>query len=92
MSISGSPIKSFRTLRKASDHGCSLGAPPYVRMPHQIANFVWFCETIVKAATVQRITLVTSYDQQTDMAGLKEKLDELKESLSDCDVALDVRL
>jgi ATP-dependent Lon protease len=61
-------------------------------MPHQITNFVRFCETVVKAATVRQVTLVTSYDQQTDMAGLNEKLDELKQSLLECDVALDVRL
>ena len=65
---------------------------PYIRMPHQISNFVRFCETIVKAAAVRRITLFTSYDQQTDMASLQEKLDELKQSLLEHDVALDVRL
>ena len=65
---------------------------PYIRMPHQIANFVRFCETVVKAATVRRVSLVTSYDQQTDMAGLQEKLDELKQSLLEYDVALDVRM
>jgi ATP-dependent Lon protease len=65
---------------------------PYIRMSHQITNFVRFCETVVKAATVRQVTLITSYDQQTDMAGLKEKLDELKQSLLECDVALDVRL
>jgi hypothetical protein len=59
---------------------------PYIRMPHQIANFVRFCETVVKAATVRRVSLVTSYDQQTDMAGLQEKLDELKQSLLEYDV------
>ena len=47
---------------------------PYIRMPHQIANFVRFCETAVKAETVRSITLFTSYDQQTDLAGLQEKL------------------
>jgi ATP-dependent Lon protease len=65
---------------------------PYIRMPHQIANFVRFCETVVKAATVRSVTLITSHDQQTDMAGLQEKLDELKQSLLEYDVALDVRL
>ena len=65
---------------------------PYIRMPHQIANFVRFCETAVKAETVRSITLFTSYDQQTDLAGLQEKLDELKQSLVEYDVALDVRL
>jgi ATP-dependent Lon protease len=65
---------------------------PYIRMPHQVANFVRFCETVVKAATVRRVTLVTSFDQQTDLAGLQEKLDELKESLLEYDVALKVRV
>ena len=65
---------------------------PYIRLSHQIANFVRFCETVVKADTVQRISLVTSYDEQTDMAALKEKLDDLKQSLLEHDVALDVRL
>ena len=51
-----------------------------------------FCETVVKAATVRKVTLITSYDQQTDMAGLQDKLDELKQSLLEYDVALDVRM
>ena len=65
---------------------------PYIRMPHQITNFVRFCETVVKAATVRIVTLVTSYDQQTDMADLQERLDDLKQSLLEYDVTLDVRL
>jgi ATP-dependent Lon protease len=65
---------------------------PYIRLPHQIANFVRFCEVMVKAATVRNVTLITSYDQQTDLASLKEKLDELKQSLLEYDIALDVHL
>jgi ATP-dependent Lon protease len=65
---------------------------PYIRMPHQIANFVRFCEAVVKAVTVRSVRLITSYDQQTDMAGLQEKLDELKQSLLEYDVALEVKL
>jgi ATP-dependent Lon protease len=65
---------------------------PYIRMPHQINNFVRFCETVVKAATVRIVTLVTSYDQQTDMADLQERLDDLKQSLLEYDVTLDIRL
>lgn len=65
---------------------------PYIRAPHQIANFVRFCETVVKVSTVQAISLITSYDQQTDMADVQEKLDELKQSLLDYDVALVVQL
>lgn len=65
---------------------------PYIRMPHQITNFVRFCETLVKAATVRRVTLITSFDQQTDLAGLQEKLDELKQSLLEYDVTLEVKV
>lgn len=65
---------------------------PYIRLPHQIANFVRFCESVVKAFTVRKIILVTSYDEQTDMAGLQEKLDELKQSLLEYDVELDVQI
>ena len=61
-------------------------------MPHQVANFVRFCETVVKAATVRSVSLITAYDQQTDLASLQEKLDELKQSLLEYDVALDVNL
>jgi ATP-dependent Lon protease len=65
---------------------------PYIRLPHQVANFVRFCEAVVKAGTVQNVKLITSYDQQTDMAGLQEKLDELKQSLLEYDVALEIKL
>ncbi len=65
---------------------------PYVRMPHQVTNFVRFCETVIKAATVRRVTLVTSFDQQTDLAALQDKLDELKASLLEYDVTLEVRV
>lgn len=65
---------------------------PYIRAPHQIANFVRLCETVLKASSVQTITLITSYDQQTDMADVRDKLDELKQSLLEHDVALDVKL
>ena len=54
---------------------------PYIRMPHQIANFVRFCETVVKSPTVREIHLMTGYDDQTDLTTLNEKIDELKQSL-----------
>lgn len=65
---------------------------PYIRSGHQIANFVRFCEAVVKAATVRSVCLITSYDPQTDLAALHEKLDELKQSLLDYDVDLEVKL
>ena len=65
---------------------------PYIRTSHQISNFVRFCETVVKAATVRKLTLITSYDQQTDLAAVNDKLAELKQSLLDYDIALNVKL
>jgi Phospholipase D-like domain at C-terminus of MIT len=59
---------------------------------HQIANFVRFCETVVKVPTIRKIKLVTSYDEKTDMAGLNEKIEELKQSLLEIDVLLTVEL
>jgi ATP-dependent Lon protease len=66
---------------------------PYIRAPHQIANFVRFCETVVRAsATVGRINLITGYDDKTDLAMVRDKLEELKQSLLEVDVFLDIQL
>ena len=65
---------------------------PYIRAQHQIANFVRFCETVVKTPTVRKIHLITSYDDKTDLALLNEKMEELKQSLVEIDVLLSVEL
>ncbi len=65
---------------------------PYIRMTHQISNFVRFCETVVKVPTVRQIHLITSYDDRTDLASLNEKIDELKQSLLEIDVVLTVEI
>jgi ATP-dependent Lon protease len=66
---------------------------PYIRAPHQIANFVRFCETVVTASpTVARINLITGYDDKTDLAMVRDKLEELKQSLLEVDVFLDIQL
>jgi ATP-dependent Lon protease len=65
---------------------------PYIRAPHQIANFLRFCEAIVKVPTVRKITLKTGYDEKTDLAMMNERLSELKQSLLEYDVVLDIRL
>ena len=36
---------------------------PYIRMPHQIQNFVRFCECNMKAGTVKRIELEVKLNQ-----------------------------
>ncbi|MFM5685096.1 BREX system Lon protease-like protein BrxL [Aeromonas caviae] len=65
---------------------------PYIRLQHQIQNFVRFCETVLKAGTVKKISLITGYDDKTQLADIAEQLDELKQSLLELDVELDVQL
>lgn len=66
---------------------------PYIRMPHQIANFVRFCETVVRhGPTIRRIHLITGYDDMTDLAAVRDKLEELKQSLLEVDVFLEIEL
>ncbi|MHB1705296.1 MAG: BREX system Lon protease-like protein BrxL [Acidithiobacillus sp.] len=65
---------------------------PYIRLQHQIQNFVRFCETVLKAGTVKKISLITGYDDKTQLADIAEKLDELKQSLLELDVELAVKL
>lgn len=65
---------------------------PYIRMAHQIQNFVRFCEAVVKVDTVKHIRLITSYDGSTPLADVQDKLAELKQSLLDLDVVLEVDL
>ena len=66
---------------------------PYIRMPHQIQNFVRFCETVLKhAPAIRKITLVTSYDDRTNVSEMRDHLEEVKQSLLDQDVVLDLKL
>ena len=65
---------------------------PYIRMQHQIQNFVRFCETVLRATTIKKICLITGYDDKTQLAEIAEKMEELKQSLLDLDVELEVKL
>lgn len=65
---------------------------PYIRLQHQIQNFVRFCETVLKAGTVKKISLITGHDDKTPLTEVAEKLEELKQSLLEVDVELEVKL
>lgn len=65
---------------------------PYIRLSHQIQNFVRFCECVLKVGTVKKINLITGYDDNTQLNEIAEKLDELKQSLLEMDVELEVKL
>jgi len=65
---------------------------PYIRLSHQIQNFVRFCETCINSGTVKSIDLITGYDDKTQLADISEKIDELKQSLLEMDIVLSVKL
>lgn len=65
---------------------------PYIRATHQVQNFVRFCEAVIKVPSVRNIMLITSYDDTTNQQELASRLDELKQSLLELDVALDVKV
>jgi ATP-dependent Lon protease len=65
---------------------------PYIRATHQVQNFVRFCEAVIKVASVRNVVLITSYDETTNLQELAARLDELKQSLLELDVALDVKV
>jgi ATP-dependent Lon protease len=64
---------------------------PYIRPPQQIHNFVRFCEMALKVGTIKKISLITSYDDKAQLAEMEAKLDELKQSLLELDVELEVK-
>lgn len=65
---------------------------PYIRLQHQIQNFVRFCETVLKFGTIKKISLTTCYDDDIQRAEIEERLGELKQSLLEQDVELEVKM
>jgi ATP-dependent Lon protease len=63
---------------------------PYIRATHQIQNFVRFCEAVVNCSTVTHIKLITGYDSSAQLAEMKEKLADLKQSLLELDITLEI--
>lgn len=65
---------------------------PYIRQQHQVQNFVRFCETCLNAGTIKSVKLITKCDDQEQYAEISPKLDDLKQSLLELDIVLDVEL
>lgn len=65
---------------------------PYIRSSHQVHNFVRLCEVFVKVPSIKKILLMTSYDEQTDVKEMSDRLGELKQSLLELDIALEVKV
>jgi ATP-dependent Lon protease len=53
-------------------------------------NFVRFCEAVVRGGTVQHIRLVTSCDDEEQWTETRARLGELRQSLIDVGVELEV--
>ncbi|HAR32949.1 MAG TPA: BREX system Lon protease-like protein BrxL [Desulfobacter sp.] len=65
---------------------------PYIRANHQVQNFIRFCEAVVKTPTIQKISLCTGYDDQTDLKELSDRLNDVKQSLIELDIQLDINI
>ncbi|WP_299876410.1 BREX system Lon protease-like protein BrxL [uncultured Cocleimonas sp.] len=65
---------------------------PYIRANHQIQNFIRFCEAILKQPSIKKIQLITSYDEKTDVKEMAERLQDVKQSLLELDVMLDLNV
>lgn len=64
---------------------------PYIRVSHQVQNFVRLCEAVVKHSAVKKIRLVTTEPDASQPDDAKQKLEELKQSLLEMDITLDIR-
>ncbi len=65
---------------------------PYIRMHHQMNNFVRFCETVAKSQTVKNINLITAHADASDLEEMQSRIDDLKQSLLELDIVLNVTL
>ena len=63
---------------------------PYIRLPHQVQNFVRFCEAVIKEPGIRRIKLITSCDSPYGKEEVAEKLADLRQSLLERVVILEV--
>lgn len=61
---------------------------PYIRVAHQISNFLRFCELVVKTGSTQVIKLVTGYDDEKQRSDTEEKLKLIASSLIDHGIKL----
>jgi ATP-dependent Lon protease len=63
---------------------------PYIRVAHQISNFLRFCELVVKTGSDQVINLITSHDDEQQRQEAEEKLKAIGSSLLDHGIKLNL--
>jgi ATP-dependent Lon protease len=64
---------------------------PYIRVPHQISNFLRFCELVVKVGSAQVINLITGSDDDLQRKEAEEKLKMIGSSLLDHGIKLNLK-
>ena len=58
----------------------------YIRVTHQVHNFVRLCEVIAKNSSVKKISLITGCDDAESFERTKDMLEDLKQSLIEVDI------
>ncbi len=64
---------------------------PYIRAPHQVSNFLRFCELVVVIGSAQVINLTTGFDDAQQREETEEKLKLIASSLLDHGIKLNVK-
>jgi ATP-dependent Lon protease len=64
---------------------------PYVRLPHQVTNFLRFCETVVRLGKPKVIKLLTRFDSDEERNDAMPKLQSIADSLKQYEVELEVK-
>jgi ATP-dependent Lon protease len=64
---------------------------PYIRVPHQISNFLRFCELVVKNGSAQLINLTTGSDDESQRKEAEDKLKMIGASLLDHGIKLNLK-
>ena len=64
---------------------------PYIRVHHQIVNFLRFCETALRMGKPKKFVLITKFESQTEREEALTKLSTIAESLKQFDATLEVR-
>jgi ATP-dependent Lon protease len=85
---------SYETIFKDYLPGCEeiTVEDPYIRVYHQIVNFLRFCETAVRLGKPKRICLITNFDDDAERKEGVTKLAIVSESLKQYDVQLEVQV
>src|SRR6266571_1760103 len=65
---------------------------PYVRLSHQVNNFVRLCETAVRRGTIKKISLVTSFEDEEQRRDVEANLADLAQSLLEFDVVMEWKI